>query len=187
MTDTTHDPLVNNVVLHNTHGSSDKLYIIGVSFSDGAYRVVTRWGKRSSRTLMMKVIAQVPTFDGAFDILREQTSNKLKRNYSNILDPDYYNPKGGVVRFSTPIVARSMEFLRLDAPASLAPEPNPNPTVIEDVLVICRSNTGMPDAFNEGVEYVADRIDQASGLAWVFDNFGKLTECYADRFEVVGS
>lgn len=202
----------NNRVAHymgtnaaNKSGKSDKVYIACVravmdEHGQTLYVVIGKWGARGT-PLQQQEKGAYATLESARREAQKLISSKLRKGYKDIESASYTGP----LSVGDPEIQEWLEPEREgvtvtalpmpDFPDGWAdPNPEPEPSVgpkpesdpdfedADDVVVVCKSNLGLEESFEEGVEYLL-LADGGGDLITVLDRLGREVEVYRDRFE----
>jgi predicted DNA-binding WGR domain protein len=184
-------------VLHCQDGTSDKLYVSYVKSDsnnrgDKEYVVMTKWGRRTASSLIMKPHSVYRTKEDAIRAMHKLAAEKTAKGYVEVGSAAYQGP---VTRKE--IEAREMADA-MDAPVRPLsddlrrtvrfPEKQqpfvPQKSKIQELLVICLNNIGVEEHFDMGVEYLALGNSNPNFLT-VEDKFGKTGDYDKARFEIV--
>ena len=192
-----------NLIAHYVGGNSDKVYMACIrDNNDGTFAVIGKWGRRGN-IKQQSVKSTQPSLVAAEVAQKRLFLEKLSEGYKDIDDPNYTgqlsrNTQCVAENLEPEITPRAPRAPRVPRTPPTSPEPEqvapaqpPKPVapkvevVLEDDgVVVCVSNVGIEDKFDEDTEYVAE-IHKNETMIWVYDKFGKRAEYFKDRFPSV--
>lgn len=189
-----------NLIAHCCEGSSDKVYMACIRDNgDGTFSVIGKWGRRgkafsnqlklTTKDIRIAQLEQQALFDaklskGYIDIDGSAYHGPVTRGSSDIQndmesEPDEKSQKSATPRRPTQEDVDAGQVAK--KAAKKAAKEADGSAGSDDETVVCVSNVGMENRFDEGIEYLFEPHSD-SAMIYVYDKFGKKDEFLKERF-----